>query len=318
LWKRSTKRDILKIIRVSKRNMGSGYSSPVGSIESRQSTDPFAALMRTPQGSSYGNTEFSYPTWSVTDGWYGQVFFTVVVTLIILVIIHYTFFPILSFIPGDGGLIQFPIPTDRQVTMTQAPGLPDISANIVNLEPYNYTLSADVYLSGNFQASNMPRVILYRGKAPNTSLNTTDTKDKFLERFPDTNFIIWMDPIKNDLYVSIITGDYSSTANTFNNLRIVHTRPIENVPIRKVFCITVIFTQKFIEVYKDGLLQESMALKNSPIISPDNSYIFPTPAKALGSVMVSNVTYWRRVLTAGEVRKYGMPTSKETFFAKKT
>ena len=309
------KLDIFRIIRVSKRAMGSSFSSP-DSLEGAQGTDPSFGFLRNGPGSRYAGEEFSYPSWSIDSG-YGSIILTIAITIIILVIIHNTIFPILSFIPGDGGLVPIPIAVDQQLMFTTAPAVSDISANFVNLEPYNYTLSADVYLNGSFQASNMPRPLLYRAKAPNTSLNATDTKDKLIERFSDTNLIVWMDPIKNDLFVSVVTGDFSSTANTFGNLRLQTTPPIENVPIRKVFRITVIFTEKFVEVYKDGLLEKSMTLQNTPISSPDNSYIFPTPAKVLGSAMVSNVAYWRRTLTSSEARRYGVPVSNETLFSKK-
>jgi hypothetical protein len=313
LWKLDL--DIFRIIRVSKRAMGSSFSSP-DSLELGQSTDPSLGFIRNGTGSRYGGEDFSYPSWSIDSG-YGTILLTLVVTIIILVIIHYSVFPILSFVPGDGGLVTVPIAVDQQLMFTTAPAVSDISANFVNLEPYNYTLSADVYLNGSFQASNMPRPLLYRARTPNTSLNATDTKDKLIERFPETNLIIWMDPIKNDLLVSVVTGDFSSTGNSFGNLRLQTTQPIENVPIRKVFRITVIFTEKFVEVYKDGLLEKSMTLKNTPISSPDNSYIFPTPAKVLGSAMVSNVAYWRRPLTSSEARRYGAPVSNEAFFSKK-
>lgn len=296
--------------------MGSSFSSPVTTLEGTQETYPLFRFQNNGLGSTYGGENFNYASWSIDSG-YGNIFITLVITIIILVIIHYAVFPILSFVPGDGGLVTVPIAVDQQLMFTTAPAVSDISANFVNLEPYNYTLSADLYLNGSFQASNMPRPLLYRAKAPNTSLNATDTKDKLIERFPETNFIVWMDPIKNDLLVSVVTGDFSSTANSFSNLRLQTTEPIENVPIRKVFRITVIFTEKFVEVYKDGLLEKSMTLQNTPITSPDNSYIFPTPAKVLGSAMVSNVAYWRRALTSSEVRRYGVPISNGTLFSKK-
>ena len=296
--------------------MGSSFSSPGTTLEGTQATYPSFTFQNNGLGSTYGGENFYYASWSIDSG-YGNIFITLVITIIILVIIHYAVFPILSFVPGDGGLVTVPIAVDQQLMFTTAPAVSDISANFVNLEPYNYTLSADLYLNGSFQASNMPRPLLYRAKAPNTSLNATDTKDKLIERFPETNFIVWMDPIKNDLLVSVVTGDFSSTANSFGNLRLQTTEPIENVPIRKVFRITVIFTEKFVEVYKDGLLEKSMTLQNTPITSPDNSYIFPTPAKVLGSAMVSNVAYWRRALTSSEVRRYGVPVSNDTLFSKK-
>lgn len=289
--------------------MGAGLSSPA-SLEGSLGTDPSLGYRREGTGSWYQNEYFNAPGWYPNSG-YLSIITGIIVTGLILVVIHYTFFPILSFIPGDGGLISVPIASDRQLMFTKAPAASDLSGNFSEILPYNYTLGADVYLSGSFQATSMPRVILYRGREANTTLNTTDTKDNLLGRFPDTNLIVWMDPIKNDLFVSVITGDSAS-----GTLRLQTTNPIANVPIRKVFRITVVYTDQFIEVYKDGSLEQSMSFQNTPVASANTSYFFPTTAKTLGSAMISNVAYWPRILVAREVRTYGMPMSNETFFSK--
>jgi hypothetical protein len=292
--------------------MGAGLSSPAFSLERSLGTDPSdEGYRRDGTGSRYQGEYFNAPGWYPESG-YASIITGTIITVILLVIINYTLFPIFSFIPGDGGLVSVPIASDRQLMFTKAPAASDLSGNFSEILPYNYTLGADVYLSGSFQASSMPRVILYRSRAANTSLNVTDTKDKLLERFPDTNLIIWMDPIKNDLFVSVITGN---SAN--GTLRLQTTKPIANVPIRKVFRITIVYADQFIEVYKDGSLEQSMAFQNTPIASADTSYFFPSTAKTLGSAMISNVAYWPRILVAREVRRYGTPMSNETFFSKK-
>lgn len=286
--------------------MGAGLSSPAYSLERSLGTDPSAIKSTEVYRRELG---LFAPTWF--QGSSAPIFISIIITTILLVIINYTVFPIVSFTPGDGGLVTVPIASDRQLVYTKNPAAADISGNFAEILPYNYTLGMDVYLNGSFSATSMPRVILYRGRTVNTTLNTTDTVDNLLERFPDTNLIIWMDPIKNDLFVSVVTGDSSSST-----LRLQTTSVIENVPIRKVFRITVVFTQDFVEVYKDGSLEQSMAIKGTPIASANTSYFFPTTSKVLGSAMISNLAYWSRPLAAREVRAYGAPISDDKFFFK--
>jgi hypothetical protein len=260
-----------------------------------------------------------YPIWAPSSTGYGSLISTlfygsvvVFITFLILVFINFTMFPIFSFSPNDDGFIRIPTVSDQQSAFTKGPAASDLSANFVNVAPCTYALSTDVYLSGNFQASNVPRVLLYRSPTK-VSPPSTDTTANLLTRFPDTNILVWLDPMKNDLLVSIVTSSDGTAATA----RLETTEPVDNIPIRKVFRLSVVFTQQFVEVYINGTLGKSMALKNPPITVANTAYFFPVISTIGPNVLIANLAFWSRILTAREVRAYSSaPVSNEFFFSK--
>lgn len=280
-----------------------------------------AALPGLPAGysSSFMGMNLFYPSWApsyrtrgslISMLFYGSLY--VFLLFLILIAIHFTAFPIFSLSPNDNGIISIPTISDQQTAYIKAPAISDLSANFVNVPACTYTLSTDVYLSGDFQASNVPRVLLYRSATTKISPPSTDTKDNLLTRFPGTNIIIWLDCIKNDLYVSVVTTSDGTAATR----RLETTPAVENVPMRKVFRVSVVFTQQFVEVYINGNLEKSMAVKNPPMTVADNSYFYPVISTIGPNVLISNLAFWSRALSAREVRAYGMPLTNEAFYTK--
>lgn len=233
-----------------------------------------------------------------------------IVAIVILTIVHFTIHPIFSFSPADLGFIKIPVPSDKQVAFDKFPAGNDISANLVNVVPCGYTMSMDLYLTGSFDVSTSPRVILYNARDAVPG-GISFTKEGLATKFPDANVIMWIDPEKNDLYMSTITSDLVSGSK-----RVETSEPIENIPIGKPFRITYVYTQHFIEVYVNGSLQITMPYKNAATISQSSSPFFFGHASSRTSCLVGNVFYWPHVLTSREVRASGAPVSTVAFFTK--
>jgi hypothetical protein len=243
-------------------------------------------------------------------GVFGILFYVVLAAFVVfltLMFVHFTMYPIFSFSPNDSGFIPIPTASDRQLAFKVSPATYDVSANFIGLPPCSYTISSDVYLNGGFLVSDTPRVILYRSNTPVTSGGTTD---ELVDTYPNTNIIMWLDPHLNDLYVSAITTDPLSLSRTIQT-----SNPIENIPIRKVFRITVVFTPQFIEIYMDGKLEQSMALLGQLVTIPDNSYIFSVIRPINNTIMTGNISMYPRILTAREVSaNEAKPSGTSSFF----
>jgi len=270
-------------------------------------------------GSTYMGIQLAYPAWAPSLSAYGglvaYLFYgslTMFLFFLVLVFIHFTIYPIFSFSPNDDGIISVPTVSDRQIAFTKAPAASDLSANFVDVPACTYTIGMDVFLSGNFQASNLPRVLLYRAIGTNVSPPQSDKTEHLITRFPDSNILVWLDPMKNDLFVSIV----SSTDGTAATRRLETTEAIENIPVKKVFRVTVVYTQQFVEIYINGSLEKSMAMKNNPITVSDKSAFYPVISSIGPNVLISNLAFWPRALTAREVRAYGAPISNDAFFSK--
>lgn len=274
-----------------------------------------APALGVPRGNSVGGKALYYPEWkpsgslftSVLGLLYNAVLYGFIIFLI-LVFIHFTIYPIFSFSPDDNGFIPIPTASDKQTSYTKAPAASDVSASIVSISPCGYTIGMDVFQVGNFQATTIPRVLLYRSPTQVT-MPLTDTSANLITRFPTSNLILWLDPVKNDLYVSAVT-QMSGSPSTLETVAAV-----QNVPVREPFRVTVVFTQEFVEVYINGSLQQSLPFKNPPLTIPPTSYFFPVVQAAASNVMVGNLYYWDRPLSAAETRANGkVVTTDMTFF----
>lgn len=231
--------------------------------------------------------------------------FAALVLFLILLTVHYTIYPILSFSPNDNGLIRVPTLSDKQVQFDKSPAGNDASSNFVKVLPCGYSISMDLYLTGAFAQQTTPRVILYSSAAA-----VTTSTSNVITNFPNTNLIMWLNPDLNDLYVSAVTKDPSGTAVP----ALETTAAITNVPLRTPFRITYVYNSDFIEVYMNGSLQSFLPFKNKPIgLSASNPFWFGH-VSSQASCKVGNVYYWNRILTANEVKAYGAPVSTVKFF----
>ena len=255
---------------------------------------------------------------------------TVLIIFLMLTLVHFTTYPIFSFSSDEPGIISVPTASDRQTTYTAGPAAYDLSANLINLLPCTYTLGTDVYLSGDFMLAQIPRVILYRAPASvnsNATLagitdSTTDAErlgvmNNFLLReYSNTNIIVWLDPVKNDLYVSVFIRNPSGGSG-LSGRTIQTSSPVENVPIKKVFRLAVIFTNAFVEIYINGRLEQSMVLDNAPVTISSTSHFYPTVKSIQQNVMIGNLSMWPRVLTARDINsKEAAPIKDKKFFSK--
>jgi len=269
--------------------------------EARAGTGIFGAIF----GSGYAALGTTSP-----EGVFGIFYYLALAVFLIfltLMFVHFTMYPVFSFSPDDSGFISIPTASDRQIDFTTTPAAYDVPAKFIGLPACSYTLCSDVYLSGAFMTSETPKVILYRSKTP---VETGGTKDNLVNTYPETNLIVWIDPIANDLYVSVITGGDG-------NRRIETSDPIENVPVRKVFRVALVITPDFIEVYINGKLEKSMAIIGQLVTVPQESYVYSTIRPVRNNVMTGNISMWPRILTAREIKsKEGAPLKNESFFFK--
>ena len=241
---------------------------------------------------------------------------TIFIVFLMLTFVHFTMFPVFSFSPNDSGFIPIPTTVDRQITFLTAPARSDTAGTFVSLSDSDYTLGMDVYLTGNFMVSNIPRVILYRASTnvtqPVAVVGESDLNQALLTTYPKTNILVWLDPIKNDLYVSTVTQvGGSKTLETTN--------AVENIPIKNVFRLAVVFANNFVEIYINGKLEQSMPILHPIVVLPstesDKTKLYPTINSIQQNVMIGNLTMWPRVLTAREIQAHETnPIKTNTFF----
>ena len=239
--------------------------------------------------------------------------FTFIIFFIIF-IVNYTVYPILSFSANEPGLITIPVTLNKSIAYNKITPSYDLSASfvpVVGVQSDTYSLGMDVWLTGDFMLSNMPRVILYRASADNIPKTQADAGTAYPNTstgaYSGTNIIVWLDPYKNDLFVSAVTA-----TNT------LITVSAENVPVRSVFRVGIVFSTKFLELYINGKL--SMSIPITVTIKCINETtkkvpFYPTVQPIMNNVVIRNLTYWPRILTASEMRaNEGVPFSSSQNF----
>jgi hypothetical protein len=208
-----------------------------------------------------------------------------------LVGIHYTVTPIFSFMPGDDGLIPLATTGQKQVAFPARAATPTETAGFSDLYGINTAYAFDLFVTSEF-ASNMPRVVFYKSAAP-VVMADGDTEAGLPTKFPNSNIVLYMDSLKNDLKVMINTKNVETSAASFK----IQTA-IENVPIRKPVRIGIVIFKKFVEIYQDGTLVRTIT-GDSDLINDESASVnvFGPTAVASRSVKVTRITYWPYVIS---------------------
>jgi len=214
------------------------------------------------------------------------------VGFLILVMLHFTMFPVFSFLPGSSGMIPITVPTNRQQAFIKSIAPADVSAEFNNILPFQYTVSFDAFVKGDFVTQTAPRILLYNSTNALT-MTATDTIDTVAKT--GTNIIVYLDSQINDLYVRIMTG-----ATTH-----IESPAIKNIPLRTPFRVTLMVSSVLLEVYLNGALQQTVPLKNTPPTTTTNSKFFGPPVLVQQAVSVMNISYWDTMLPSASIRMYG-------------
>ena len=263
------------------------------------------------------------------------------IIFLVLIVIHYTVKPIFSFLPSnviETSNVQnyssktlyanSPAPADTKMTFN-----PPISE--LNKDKFTYTF--DCYLNGSYRSTTVPRVLAYFDSAPVTIRNNNDLREfngdsesdvpklftsensDLVTKFQKTNFIIYIDPVKNDMKVGVFTVDKVDSTKKYLEIASI----IPNIPINTPFQISMVLGTTFVEVYKDkklintykiGAKAPSKVILNTGAV-PTAGYGIYTPISFIGdNVKIGNVQLYNGCLSSGQIRDLTNSLKPVTFF----
>lgn len=225
------------------------------------------------------------------------------IVCLLCVALHYMGVPIFSFVEGEPGVLRVPVPTTEQSVFVNAPITSDLSCNFLPVAPTGYTISFDTFLIGDFITTTVPRVLLYRSPYP-IALQTTDTTDSLSSLFSNSNIIVFVDPLKNDLYAAVLKSDSTYTIS----------EPIKNIPLRTPFRVTLVVSDNFLEVYLNGDLKQVLTFNGEIISTLPSNYFFGPPPIVNQSVKIGNIHIWNSELSSKIVRSFGKGTNTSKLF----
>lgn len=275
--------------------------------------------------------------------WGGTFLFIMIILLIIYIILvayNNNVSPILSFLEGtptDKAPLE-PTAVKLQTLYTDKP-VPSDTALIfdkLSLKTQKFSISFDCYFNGTYLSTDVPRVLMYFGTSAATGITNTNFKDYKLDTepgndillsqtdihtfFPKTNFIVYADPVKNDIKVAFLTTNDASGTN-ITNLEIAPT--INNVEIKTPFKITIVVNApnpsgQFVEIYKNTQLLFTYKLQHRLFI-PATSATFSlySPIKFIGdTIQIGNIQCFDNAITSSQVRMLTTELVPSIFFQK--
>jgi len=244
-------------------------------------------------------------SWTVVAGY---TVATLVVLFIILLIVHYTIYPIFQLQAGGPGLIPIPFMQSQEVFWDKGV-FDDVSGNCkVNLtkQAYNWSMSLDISIKNpvltiqDKDFKTLFRLLFNRGGELKEAPTFGDGSIKDI--FTDTNkynLAIGLLRDTNDLYIS------TNTAAGEQGVL------LQNVPTQTPFRIGVVVMPTYLEVYFNGELSKTLKLAGQVPDIPSESPI-PTMQAFKGNttkqiVRLGNLITWNQTVSPS-VMKYATPT----------
>lgn len=289
---------------------------------------------------------------------WGATFLTIMIILLIIYIILVAYnnnvSPILSFLestPTEKAPLE-PAGVNSQSLYIAKPAPSDTALvfDKVSLKPQKFTISFDCFLNGTYLSTDIPRVLMYFGNSAATGITNTNFKDFKLDTlttgpipvsqsdlanfFPNTNFIVYADPVKNDLKVAFLTINDAS-GRVITNVEFAPT--INNIDINTPFKITIVVNApnpkgQFVEIYKNTKLLSTYKIQNrlfipsvlkgtqgpNPLIPPTEYPIYLySPIKFIGdTIQIGNIQYFDNAITSSQVRTLTNTLVLPSFFQK--
>jgi hypothetical protein len=228
-------------------------------------------------GSSTGSTK----SFVASGGYALEVLFYIFlygfVLFFILLLIHFTLYPIFQFSPGSNGLI--PMATSYDYTLYWVGGVqpispaPDQAVVTDSLNLYNfdklYSLSVDIYLTDLTGRTGLDRLIFYGSSDSFFSTNNVsyalDSNMSLAENFAmdaslsGVNMICYIAEETNDLIITYFVKTNNGVVLQKNSI------PIQNIPLFTSFRITIVHDNKMFIVYYNGLqISQTSVLNTNP------------------------------------------------------
>ena len=256
--------------------------------------------------SQYTSTEHTVPQGVLQYVYYLVII--IIVVLLLLILVNYTITPIFRLRPGDSGIISLPGSDDSVLYWKNSKSIntiQDINSPLGTMTQ-GWSFMLDIQVDNPTANTGKPRILFTRGGVLTNPTTYTD-KDTILTLNPNFNVCVYLDPLINDLYVSIQIVDKN------NNVK-VQTITLPNIPVGKAIRLGVFIGPRVLEVYTNGFLLSNKAFPDSVrnvqgSLQPPSSDILTTTAQ------VSNLRIWGRPVSPAEFRSYGLPSN--TIFDKK-
>lgn len=250
----------------------------------------------------YGNYAQTMTETGISSGILQYFFYLIVVLIIVLfvlVLVHYTLYPIFRTQPGAKGLIPLPGTDDSKLYWNNINTIKTIAdkETPVGTQFQNWSMLLDVQVDNPTSQTNTPRILFTRGGTLEEFKGTYGENDTIRTINPTFNVCFWLERMTNDLNISVQT-------QTLNSQVSVETVSIPNVPVGKATRFGVMVGSRVLEVYVNGYLIKSKTF-NTDLRGVSGDFQPPMNTIMSSVARSYNLRLWGRPLSPAEFRSYG-------------
>lgn len=229
----------------------------------------------------------------------------VFIIMLILVIVHYTVYPLFNFGDNPTALINISSAAsfdrswfDENLTYTD-------TVSVATLPRTDYTLMFDCKILKNVPSPSTKNdfILLYKSIS-----NTPKTIGSFTLPLTsvssDPSLVIVFNTLSSKIIVYFLTKTVKTPVQTFSDF--VSADAPQGVPLR----VALTVSDSIIEMYINGKYAASKVINGRTVVAGDTEYLLSPPTAFSNNIVVKNLFTTPRVITSGEVLTMGSPALK--------
>ena len=168
--------------------------------------------------------------------------------------------------------------------------------------PYEFNWSFFLYIDDSYHNHGNWRHIMHRGTdlehGSPTTINNIDTIqwEDIIDMVPVQNIGVWYAPFNNNMRIAITTMDTETKKHKLEYVDLAH------VPVKKMIHISVNFSNKYMEIFKDGLAHKTYILSGLPVIVQDANIYIMKEKTVSGSIY--DLRLCDGFLSAGKMKEF--------------
>ncbi len=229
----------------------------------------------------------------------------VFIIMLILVIVHYTVYPLFNFGDNPTALINISSAAsfdrswfDENLTYTD-------TVSVATLPRTDYTLIFDTKIFKNVPSPSTKNdfILLYKSIS-----NTPKTIGSFTLPLTsvssDPSLVIVFNTLSSKIIVYFLTKTVKTPVQTFSDF--VSADAPQGVPLR----VALTVSDSIIEMYINGKYAASKVINGRTVVAGDTEYLLSPPTAFSNNIVVKNLFTTPRVITSGEVLTMGSPALK--------
>jgi hypothetical protein len=229
----------------------------------------------------------------------------VFIIMLILVIVHYTVYPLFNFGDNPAALINISSAAsfdrswfDENLTYTD-------TVATATLPRADYTLIFDTKIFKNVPSPSTKNdfILLYKSTS-----NTPKTIGAFTLPLTsvssDPSLVIVFNTLSSKIIVYFLTKTVQTPVQTFSDF--ISADAPQGVPLR----VALTVSDSILELYLNGKYAASKVINGRTVVAGDTEYLLSPPSAFANNIVVKNLFTTPRVITSGEVLTMGTPALK--------